>query len=384
MNLSKTVFAPAALAASLGITAPAWADQTGTPDTDQDVQTFQCDGAAFGPYESVADLAEDVLPANVFIRAGRSSGSGFFISNDGYILTNSHVIPPDPAGTGPIVSGITVTLYDPKRLNNLGQQFNATVIGTDPELDLALLHIESDMDFACVQFADSDAVRSGERAVAIGNPLRLEFSISNGIISNVMRNLGDPFNYFQTDAAINQGNSGGSLYNMNGDVVGINTAMLSPNGGNVGLGLAIQSNDIRETAFELLNYGQAQRGAIGIRMQEAPSTPMEDSGFDNGVMITEVMPKSAASEAGLQQGDIIVMIEGETFYSSLDLSQYIFDHEPEETLAFTILRDGQVMDIAVTLGERSVIFRPRPELDQGPEDFEFPMLPEDLFPPQPE
>ncbi len=235
-------------------------------------------------------------------RSTQSLGSGVIVSaNDGYIITNHHVIKG--------ADEITVTLRD-------GRELNAKLIGNDPPADIAVIQVEADK-LTALDWADSSAIRVGDFVVAIGNPFGLGQTVTSGIISALGRSglgIEDFEDFIQTDASINPGNSGGALVDLNGELVGINTAILGPSGGNVGIGFAIPSNMVRQILQQLVEFGEVRRGRLGVSSQDltvelAKAFGIKDRG---GVVIVDVVPGSSAENAGLQRGDIIVAVGGRT------------------------------------------------------------------------
>ena len=227
-------------------------------------------------------------------RPRRSSalGSGFVISEDGYVVTNNHVI----EGADEIL----IEFFS-------GDELPAKVIGTDPNTDIALLKVESDKPLPFVSFGDSDTARVGDWVLAMGNPLGQGFSVSAGIVSARNRALSGTYDdYIQTDAAINRGNSGGPLFNMDGEVVGVNTAILSPNGGSIGIGFSMASNVVSRVVDQLKEFGETRRGWLGVRIQDVTDDVAEAMGLEKaaGALITDV-PDGPAKEAGLLAGAVI-------------------------------------------------------------------------------
>ncbi|TKZ21617.1 Do family serine endopeptidase [Shimia litoralis] len=267
-------------------------------------------------------------------------GSGFVISEDGYVVTNNHVI--DGADE------ILIEFFS-------GEELPAKVVGKDANTDIALLKVESDKPLSFVSFGDSDTARVGDWVLAMGNPLGQGFSVSSGIVSARNRALSGSYDdYIQTDAAINRGNSGGPLFNMDGDVVGVNTAILSPNGGSIGIGFSMASNVVTKVVDQLKEYGETRRGWLGVRIQNV-SEDMVDAieGLETaeGAMITDV-PEGPALEAGMLAGDVILSFDGQNVSDVRGLVRVVGNTEVGSTVRVTVLRDGKTQTLKVTLGRR--------------------------------
>ena len=269
---------------------------------------------------------------------GMSQGSGFFISEDGYVVTNHHVID----------KGTEFTVIDSQ-----GNEFEATLIGADKRTDLALLKIDGESEFTYVDFAD-DAPEVGEWTVAIGNPFGLGGSVTAGIVSARGRDIGaGPYDDFiQIDAPVNRGNSGGPAFNMNGEVIGVNAAIFSPSGGNVGIAFAIPASTAQDVIMELKDGGRVVRGWLGVQIQNVTDDIAESLGLEvaRGAIVAEAQDNSPAKKAGLRSGDTILKVEGATVDGPRDLSKIIAAYEPDQKVEITIWRDGEEQDIKVTLG----------------------------------
>lgn len=274
-------------------------------------------------------------------------GSGFVISADGYIVTNNHVI----QGADQIEIEFFPVEDQPAR------RLPATVIGTDKVTDIALLKVDSPEPLPFVEFGDSDgeAAEVGDWVMAMGNPLGQGFSVSAGIISARNRALGQAYDdYIQTDAAINQGNSGGPLFNMDGEVIGVNTAILSPTGGSIGIGFAMASDVVTDVVGQLKEFGETRRGWLGVVIQNV-SEDMADAieGLDRaeGALVTTV-PEGPSMAAGIEPGDVILSFDGAPVASSDALVRMVGSAPIGKEVPLTVLRDGETLDLTVTLGRR--------------------------------
>jgi len=271
----------------------------------------------------------------------RGIGSGFIIDADGLIVTNHHVI----AGA----DQIRVTLHD-------GEAFEAELVGSDPKTDLALLRVEAGRDLPAAAFADSDAAKIGDWVVAVGNPFGLGGTVTAGVISAFGRDIGaGPYDDFmQIDASINRGNSGGPPFNLAGDVVGVNTAILAPGGGNIGIGFAIPANLAKSVIDDLKDDGTVSRGWLGVRIQPvdediAAAIGLEEPG---GALVSHVVPESPAASV-LQPGDVVRRVDGVEIATPKELSRLIADVEPGAEVTLDILRDGDPVVVSITLGDQA-------------------------------
>ena len=278
-------------------------------------------------------------------------GTGFFITSDGYLLTNNHLAEDS-------IKNTVTTLQ--------GKDYDAKVIGLDPKTDLALLKIEAkDVPFAIL--GDSAGVKVGEWVLAIGNPLGLEHTVTAGIVSAKGRQLGTGTDvptyqdFIQTDAAINRGNSGGPLVNMRGEVIGINSNILSPTGGNIGIGFAIPSNMAKKIVAQLKDKGKVVRGRLGVVMQNVTEGMRKqfDIKASKGAIITTVEPDGPADKAGFKQYDVIVEINGQPVEDSNDLKFKIADIEPGKKTSIKVIRDGKEIMLSPTIEEMD------PEVEKG-------------------
>lgn len=266
-------------------------------------------------------------------------GSGFVISSDGYIVTNNHVIEG--------ADEITIEFYS-------GEHLPAKVVGIDPKTDIALLKVESKDPLPFVSFGDSDTMRVGDWVVAVGNPLGQGFSVSAGIVSARNRELSGTYDdYIQTDAAINRGNSGGPLFNTEGQVVGVNTAILSPTGGSIGIGFSMASNVVSKVVDQLKQYGETRRGWLGVRIQDVTPDIAESLGLASatGALVTDV-PDGPARDAGMKAGDVITNFDGHAISGAGDLTRRVADAAVGETVPVEVLRSGATETLQVTLGRR--------------------------------
>lgn len=335
--------------------------------------------AARGAPESFADLAEKISPAVVNItttttvarntaprgivpegspfedffrefqdrngnrgdrpRKSSALGSGFVISEDGYVVTNNHVI----EGADEIM----IEFFE-------GEELAATVVGTDPNTDIALLKVEADNPLKFVSFGDSDLSRVGDWVMAMGNPLGQGFSVSAGIVSARNRALSGTYDdYIQTDAAINRGNSGGPLFNMDGDVIGVNTAILSPNGGSIGIGFSMASNVVVRVVDQLKEFGETRRGWLGVRIQDVTPDVAEAIGLEKvaGALVTDV-PEGPSKEAGIEAGDVILSFDGKDVTDTRSLVRTVGNTAVGKSVRVVIFREGKTQTLKITLGRR--------------------------------
>lgn len=289
-------------------------------------------------------------------RPRRSSalGSGFVISEDGYVVTNNHVI----EGADEIL----IEFFS-------GNELPATVVGTDPNTDIALLKVETDTPLPFVSFGDSDTARVGDWVIAMGNPLGQGFSVSAGIVSARNRALSGSYDdYIQTDAAINRGNSGGPLFNMDGEVVGVNTAILSPNGGSIGIGFSMASNVVSRVVDQLQEFGETRRGWLGVRIQDVTEDVAEAMGLAkaSGALITDV-PEGPAKEAGILAGDVITSFDGVEVPDTRALVRQVGNTSVGKAVRVVVFRDGGTKTLKVTLGRREDAERPTPVSEDAPD-----------------
>ena len=272
-------------------------------------------------------------------RQSSALGSGFVISEDGYIVTNNHVI--DKADE------IQVEFFS-------GEMLEATLIGTDPKTDIALLKVDSAEPLPFVPFGDSDVARVGDWVMAVGNPLGQGFSVSAGIISARERALSGAYDDFiQTDAAINKGNSGGPLFNVEGEVIGVNTAILSPTGGSIGIGFSMASNVVTKVVDQLQEFGETRRGWLGVRIQDVSEDVAEALELSSaaGALVTDV-PEGPGKEAGIEAGDVIRVFDGNMVKDTRELVRIVGNTDVGKAVDVDIIREGEEITLAVTLGRR--------------------------------
>ena len=279
---------------------------------------------------------------------GGSLGSGFIISADGYIVTNNHVVA--PARADAVVEQITVTLAD-------RTEYEAEVVGRDVASDIALLKVTPTRPLPFVQFGDSTRTRVGDWVVAIGNPFGLGGTVTAGIVSALHRNLpggGLYDRYIQTDTAINSGNSGGPMFDLNGNVIGINTALISPTGGNVGIGFAIPAEQIRPVVETLRRGEHVRRGYIGVGMQDIDEGVAAALGIprNRGVLIRSVTPGGPAARAGIEQGDVVVTVAGEAVTPDQTLAYIVAQQAIGARVPVELIRQGQRRNVTIAIAER--------------------------------
>jgi putative serine protease PepD len=266
---------------------------------------------------------------------GQSQGSGFVYDDEGHVITNQHVVSS--------ATSARVTFSD-------GETYDATVVGTDPSTDLAVLKVDAPASvLEPLALADSDGVQVGEGVVAIGSPFGLEQTVTTGIVSALHRQITAPNDFaiddaIQTDAAINHGNSGGPLLDLDGKVIGVNSQIESQSGGNDGVGFAVPSNTVKRVAEALIADGEIEHAYLGVATEEPQNA--------DGAGIAEVRTGTPADEAGLEAGDIVTAVDGEEVTSADELRQAIDSHQPGDEVELTVERDGETETVTVTLGTR--------------------------------
>ena len=280
-------------------------------------------------------------------REAQSLGSGFIVSADGYIVTNNHVITAEGQGE---VESITVTTTD-------GTDYPAKLIGKDAASDLAVLKITGTKPFPFVKFGDSRKARVGDWVIAIGNPYGLGGTVTQGIISAVYRNTGTGSaydRYLQTDASINRGNSGGPMFDMRGQVIGINNAIFSPTGGSVGIGFAIPAETASPIVDKLIRGIAIERGYLGVRIQPLSDDLAASLGLAKrrGEFIQSVEPNQGAARAGLQAGDVVVSVDGKDVTPEASLSYIVANTAPGRTVRIDLIRNGQRLSVNALVGKR--------------------------------
>ena len=278
-------------------------------------------------------------PRRPGVQRAQGVGTGFIIDPSGIIVTNNHV-----AGKA---SSITVTLAD-------GRKLKAKLLGADEKTDLAVLKIEGDKPFPYVEFGDATKVKVGQAVMAVGNPFGLGGTVTTGIVSARGRDIQTgPFDdYIQTDAAINRGNSGGPLFDMEGKVIGINTAIFSPSGGSVGLGFAIPANLAQPVVEQLKVNGRVERGLLGVQIQPLNEELAKSMslGSDKGALVAQVSPDSAAMAAGILSGDVIKSVDGKNVDTIKDLTRMISGMKPGTSVKLGVWRDGKDMTVSAKIG----------------------------------
>jgi serine protease Do len=308
---------------------------TSVADIDQGMRPIIPEGSPFEDF--FRDFMDRQPGAPRRQQRSNALGSGFLVSPDGYIVTNNHVIES--------ADEIKVELFG-------GSELDAELVGRDPRTDIALLKVESEDALPFVTFGDSDTARVGDWVLAIGNPLGQGFSVSAGIVSARNRMLqGSYDDFIQTDAAINRGNSGGPLFDMKGEVIGVNTAILSPNGGSIGIGFAMSSAVVERVVAQLRDFGETRRGWLGVRIQNVDPDVAEALGLPSakGALVTDV-PEGPALEAGLKAGDVILKFGGEEIDDTRELVRIVAETEIGRAVDVVVFRDRAETTLKVEIG----------------------------------
>ncbi|MDP9838164.1 serine protease Do [Neorhizobium huautlense] len=313
------------------------------------------DGPQAGPRGR--DRAERGGPRPHHLRP-TAQGSGFFISEDGYVVTNNHVVSDG--------SAYTVVLND-------GTELDAKLIGKDSRTDLAVLKVDaSSRKFTYVNFADDNKTRVGDWVVAVGNPFGLGGTVTAGIVSARGRDIGSgPYDDFiQVDAAVNRGNSGGPTFNLNGEVVGINTAIFSPSGGNVGIAFAIPASTAKDVVADLMKDGKVERGWLGVQIQPVNKDIAESLGLSEpkGALVVAPQEGSPGLKAGIRQGDVITAVNGDPINDARDLAKKVASFAPNTKIDVSIWRNGKAQSIDVTLGNMATDEATKADSSAGEED----------------
>ncbi len=286
------------------------------------------------------ERGEGSAPSKPQPRQGMAQGSGFFVSQDGYVVTNNHVVE----------NAVEVQL-----VTDSGKTLDAKVVGTDPRTDLALLKVKDAGDYAFVQLADGKA-RIGDWVLAIGNPFGLGGTVTAGIVSAQGRDIGSgPYDDFiQIDAPINRGNSGGPTFNQKGEVVGVNTAIFSPSGGNVGIAFAIPASTVKQVVESLKKDGTVARGFIGVQIQPVTTEMADAIGLKDakGALVAEAQGNGPAAKAGIRRGDTITAVNGEAIKDARELSRKIATFAPGAKATITLFREGKSRDVTFEVGRQ--------------------------------
>jgi len=286
----------------------------------------------------------------------QAQGSGFVISSDGYVVTNNHVI--DGA------TKIQITFDNPAG----DEKFEAKLVGTDQRTDIALLKIQSDKTFPAVKLSEK-APRVGDWALAVGNPFGLGGTVTAGIVSALARDIGSgPYDYLQIDAAVNRGNSGGPTFNLDGDVLGVNTAIYSPSGGSVGIAFAVPAKTVKDVVEQLKKGGSVSRGWLGVKIQNVDEDTAASIGLTDpkGALVSEVTSGGPAAAAGLKAQDAILSVNAEKIADSRDLARKIAEFSPDTTVDVKVWRNNGEQTIKVKLGLFPNSGDPMKPADQGP------------------
>ena len=336
--LVAALLAGTALGGIAGVTVPGHAQDAAAAAPIQPSGTVH-------PIPDFANLVAQVRPAVVSVTVKQDGtprqarGSGFIIDSDGTVVTNNHV-----ASAG---DKYMITLDD-------GTELPATLVGRDPRTDLAVLKVKTNHPLPSLKLGDSGQVRPGEWVVAVGNPFGLGGTVTAGIVSALGRDIGaGPYDQFlQIDAAINQGNSGGPLFTQDGKVIGVNTAILSPSGGSIGIGFAIPSNLVKDVVGQLRVAGHVTRGFLGVETQNVTPAIASGLGLDrnvHGALVANVQPDSPAAKAGLKAGDVVQSVDGTAIANPHELAGKVADLKPGETAKLSVLRNGDTKTVDVSV-----------------------------------
>lgn len=369
MNFSQKYLAPISLSFAM-MAGNALADEA---PANTNEAGFSCDAPDLSQEPALQDRIDTIMAANVVVGVPRlfadpSINSGFIVDRSGYIVTSTQNL-------SALRGQVNVYLYDQYAYDNEGEKIEAEIVGVDDMLGIAVLKIETETRLSCVNIADSSKVRVGDDAFIISSPLRLGYSLSSGIISNTRRAIAHEaqganglYDFFQTDAATNNGSAGAALYNEFGAVIGMMSASLN-NQPNMGINFAVQANDLRESIDEIIRFGAPQRPGMGISM--APVTEeiarANNLSGDSGVVVQSVAPGMSADIAGIREGDIILEIEGEAMNNPLLFSRKIISYEPGDTIALRIMRDRILRTIEVTLVDRNAAINALTQPEETPE-----------------
>ncbi len=299
-------------------------------------------------------------------RLAEAQGSGFIVSADGYVVTNNHVISLDQKGAA---DAVMVTMPD-------GTEYNARIVGRDPDSDIAVLKIDAKQPLPFVQFGQSSKARAGDWVIAIGNPFGLGGTVTSGIVSSVNRATGAGAyqHYIQTDASINSGNSGGPMFDMLGNVIGINNWIVAPSGGNIGIGFAIPSDTAKPIVDKLIAGKAIERGYLGVQMQPITDEIADSLGLphNRGELVRVVPANLPAANAGIKPGDIVLKVNGEAVTQDRTLSAIVADQAPGSRIPIEILRQGKPMTLTATVAKR-------PSADEMQKQFGQPQTPANPF-----
>ncbi len=307
-----------------------------------------------------------VMGGGASARLAEAQGSGFIVSADGYVVTNNHVISLDQKGAA---DAVMVTMAD-------GTEYNARIVGRDQDSDIAVLKINAKAPLPFVQFGQSGKARAGDWVIAIGNPFGLGGTVTSGIVSSVNRNTGSGAyqHYIQTDASINSGNSGGPMFDMKGQVIGINNWIVAPSGGNIGIGFAIPSDTARPIVDKLIAGKAIERGFLGVQLQPITDEIADSLGLphNRGELVRVVPPNLPAAAAGVKPGDIVLKVNGEVVTPDRTLSGIVADLAPGTRIPIDVLRQSNPITLTATVAKR-------PNQEEMAKQFGQPQVPENPF-----